>query len=254
MQEFSIEIAKNILKENREYPINFDHLITWCGLTSKSRATHYLINNYAVDVDYTQLAMSISIPNSLYLRIDASKEFANTCKTKEGRLYRNTFINAERELGIFNPVSMFSNYNKTVDDQKVTINDLQKQLTEIRQLILITNQRVDNLTENTKVRTKPEEVKVNIAKITGSSYREKLNSLVNQHVLDNQTKDKDGYRKAWNEVYFYFKEQTGIDLKRKASTYKNKEGKPKVTSGVEYAEQHRLISLLYELAKEILAY
>jgi phage anti-repressor protein len=249
MQEFTVEIAKNILKENREYPINFNYLVGWCGLTNVQRARHYLINNFTVDLDYTQLAISTSIPNSVYLRVDASKEFASTCKTEEGRNYRQTFINAERELGIYNQVSMSDLHKETINNHSVMIDDLQNQLTEVKQLIQIANQRVDNLTQSTKSK---QEVKVIVDKTNNLTAREKLNSLVNQYVYVHQTKDKDGYRKAWNELYFYFKNETGIDLKRKVSTAKCKQGQPKITSGVEYAEQYRLIDLLYELAIEVL--
>jgi phage anti-repressor protein len=249
MANFTVEIAKNTLKENREYPINFDHLIEWCGLTNSQRARHYLINNFTVDLDYTQLAISVSIPNSLYLRVDASKEFASTCKTEEGRNYRQTFINAERELGIYSQAFMSDQYKETIKGYSIDINDLKNQLTEVKQIVQILNQRVNNLTESSKPK---QEIKVNENKINGFTARENLNSLVNQYVYIHQTKDKDGYRKAWNELYFYFKNETGIDLKRRVSTAKCKPGQPKITSGVEYAEQYRLIDLLYELAKEIL--
>ena len=249
MPDFTVEIAKNILKENREYPINFDHLVGWCDLTNVQRARHHLINNFTIDLDYTQLAISASIPNSLYLRIDASKEFASACKTEKGRNYRETFIVAERELGIYNQASMSDLYKETINDHSVMIDDLKNQLTEVKQLVQIANQRVDNLTQSTKPK---QEVKVIVDKTNNLTARERLNSLVNQYVYVHQTKDKDGYRKAWNEIYFYFKQETGIDLKRRVSTIKSKPGKSKITSGVEYAEQYRLIDLLYELAKEIL--
>lgn len=249
MADFTVEIAKNILKENREYPINFDHLIGWCGLTNVARARHYLINNFTIDLDYTQLAISASIPNSLYLRVDASKEFASACKTEEGRNYRQIFINAERELGIYSQTSMSNKYKEIIEDHSINIKDLQNELTEFKQFVQILNQRINNLTQSTKPK---QETKVNENKINGFTARENLNSLVNQYVYINQIKDKDGYRKTWNEIYFYFKEQTGIDLKRRVSTIKPKVGKTKITTGVEYAEQYRLIDLLYELAKEIL--
>ena len=252
-KDFNIETAKNILNENLEYPINFDSLINWCGLIgNRQRYIQLLINNFEVDLDYKMASESYSVRYAINLRIDSSKEFAILVRTEKGRNYKTTFIEAEKELGIFNNNSINQMDRELLKQHTYLIESLQSDLQQLTQTIQILSKKI---TEQNSLNSNKDKVQVQIEVKRDDSkdkeFREKLTILVNNYVNRTQTKDQDGYRKAWNTIYSYFKVSTGVDIKARARTAKSKNGAV-IKSGLDYAQQYRLLDKLYELAQEVI--
>lgn len=244
----------SLIKQDAEYPINFDKLIKWCGVNeTRSRALHLLITNFTCDVEYVRLSNTPDLINSIYLRWDASKEFASMVKTPAGKAYRDLLIKTEKELGVFGDYGIFkvkenqlnSNTHEIGLLHDVVIN-LNLEFTILKDkierlegasVLVHTPLKLSNVNENSNVTNS------NSNSDSNKETRQKLVDLVTGYAKQKAFEDKDSYRNAWNLLYCEFKQKVQIDLKRKAKA-------AKFDTTLEYVCTYRLLPLLYEIALE----
>lgn len=105
MNNFSIELAQQLVNSTAQFPVCFDKLWQWVGYSRKDHAKETLVKHFEINADY-QLHQSRELrPQGGYsnreiikLTVDAAKEFALLAQTENGRKVRWYFIECEKEL------------------------------------------------------------------------------------------------------------------------------------------------------------
>ena len=98
--DFSIELAKNFLKSDEQFPIELDLAWQWLGYAQKQNALNMLKSYFEEDLDFSCLSMKSPTggrPSHSYrLTVDCFKELGMLAKTEQGKLVRRYFLECER--------------------------------------------------------------------------------------------------------------------------------------------------------------
>lgn len=101
---FDISIAQNLLESKNSFPVDFNDLWQWCGYSRKDVAKEMLTRNFEKGFDYVlefpgesrKTSLGGRPSESIYLTINAAKEFGMISQTEKGREVRKYFIEAEK--------------------------------------------------------------------------------------------------------------------------------------------------------------
>ncbi len=98
--DFSIELAKNFLESDEQFPVEFDLAWQWLGYTRKDSALDTLKSYFEEYLDfsgYNRKNPQGGRPSHCYrLTVDCFKELGMLAKTEKGKLVRKYFLECER--------------------------------------------------------------------------------------------------------------------------------------------------------------
>ena len=98
--EFSIELAKQLVESEEEFPVDLDQAFIWLGYSRKDKAVEMLKTYFEQGVDFsTERGKSITggrPSDSYYLTTSCLKEFGMIVKTEKGRQIRKYFLECEK--------------------------------------------------------------------------------------------------------------------------------------------------------------
>lgn len=242
--ELTKDTVKEVLKnaEEQEFPVPFNDLYTWLGYNQKSDAVKTLENNFQRDQDYvvewtTKKARQGVPPKSskyYYLTTDCAKGFAMVSRTQRGKMVRQYFIEAEKELRTLREREQEQSYAdalitaaNALKEHEERIRSLEQAQAEQRQ---IQEQARKQLSYTPRSNEQPEQI----------SPRKAISKLVREYSVANGL----SYKEVWDQLYNQFKYRYSIDI----PTRKKNMGR-KVT-GLEIVEQMGYINDFYSLASQ----
>lgn len=103
---FSLELASQLVESSEQFPVDFDLLWQWCGYSRKNNAKRVLLKNFEIDIEYRLLNIEQTKADGTYshkveqinLTVDCAKEFALLAQTSNGKVVRKYFVEAEKQL------------------------------------------------------------------------------------------------------------------------------------------------------------
>jgi phage anti-repressor protein len=103
---FSIELAKELVESNEQFPVDFDKAWQWLGYAKKQNAKDKLIRNFDKDFDYRLTQMRETKQDGsfshYYERIELTtecfKSLGMMAGTKKGKEVRRYFLDCEKQL------------------------------------------------------------------------------------------------------------------------------------------------------------
>lgn len=101
MNNFSIELAQQLVESTEEFPVEFDHAWIWLEYSRKDNAKRFLIENFQEEEDFLiiQELGSLASPRpkeKLLLTIDCLKLWGMMCGSARGKEVRNYFLECEK--------------------------------------------------------------------------------------------------------------------------------------------------------------
>ncbi len=147
IDNFSIELAKQLVESYEQFSVDFDLLWQWCGYSRKQKAKDMLIKNFEKHFDFEITQSGELRPQGGYsnreiikLTTDCAKEFGMLAQTENGKLVRKYFIAAEKELREYkqqqkqlSPIDMCFQLAQSVMYSAQSIKDLDRRVTVIEQ-------------------------------------------------------------------------------------------------------------------------
>ena len=98
MNEFNIELAKQLVDSEEQFPVNLEEAWVWLGYPRKDSAVDTLKSYFEEEVDFRQSRKSNTggrPSDSYYLNIACFKQLGMLSRTEQGRSIRNYFLECE---------------------------------------------------------------------------------------------------------------------------------------------------------------
>lgn len=144
MNEFNIELAKQLVESEEEFPVDLDQAFIWLGYSEKRNALDTLKTYFQEEVDFLSSSTKSSSggrpSHSYFLTVSCFKEMGMLAKTDKGRQIRKYFIECEKVAKQVTSISpdltqallkMQEQLNSLVVSQ-VRLNQLEAQNEELR--------------------------------------------------------------------------------------------------------------------------
>ena len=97
--EFSIELAKQLVESEEQFPVDLDQAFIWLGHSRKDSAVDILKSYFEEGIDFRQTRKSNTggrPSDSYYLTVNCLKELGMICKTEKGKQIRKYFLECEK--------------------------------------------------------------------------------------------------------------------------------------------------------------
>lgn len=100
MNEFNIELAKQLVDSEEQFPVDLDQAWEWLGYAQKQNALNTLKSYFEENTDFICSDMKSSTggrsSHSYYLTVETFKEMGMLAKTSQGKQIRKYFLECEK--------------------------------------------------------------------------------------------------------------------------------------------------------------
>ena len=100
MNEFNIELAKQLVDSEEQFPVDLDQAVEWLGYAEKRNALDTLKSYFQEGVEFLSSSPKSNTggrpSHSYYLTIETFKEMGMLCKTEKGKQIRIYFLQCEK--------------------------------------------------------------------------------------------------------------------------------------------------------------
>ena len=102
MNNFSIELAQQLVNSTEQFPVAFDIAWSWLGYSRKDNAKRFLVDNFTDDIDFliteepTTTGIQAKPKQLILLTIECLKMWGMMCGTAQGKQIRLYFLECEK--------------------------------------------------------------------------------------------------------------------------------------------------------------
>ncbi|MDJ0712877.1 MAG: hypothetical protein QNJ54_01495 [Prochloraceae cyanobacterium] len=246
IDNFSIELARQLIESYEDFPVDFDLLWQWVGYSRKDKGKEMLVKNFEEGIDYRLHQIRETRANGSFshywekieLTTGCAKEFGMLAQTDNGRLVRKYFIAAEKELKDsqqqqkkLSHIDLCYNLAKSVMESAQAMKALDRRVTQNDRRIAVIEQHREQALEEL------EKLPRSIEPASPLTERDKINEIIRAVAQ----RDSIPYGKLWNKAYkqLYYREHYDARTRAKNSGL----------SQIEQVEKDGMTGKLYAISK-----
>lgn len=103
MSDFNIELAKQLVDSEEQFPVEFSKAYLWLGYTRKDNAKRSLLNlgfienkDFLITEEATTTGISANLNENIFLTVEAFKMWSMMAGTEQGKQVRLYFLECEK--------------------------------------------------------------------------------------------------------------------------------------------------------------